>query len=156
MIFIHPGSGGSANNLPITGYAELAHSITSHQPWKLIISAGPDDIKQAELLNNLTSDLEPVLYYSNSGLINFTKHLAFADVFISGSTGPLHIAGALDVPTAGFYTRRKSATSTRWQTLNSPSRRLSFSPPNEAAEEDMHSINVKDAAAHISTKFLSN
>jgi len=154
LVFIHPGSGGSANNLPITAYAELAHSITTDKAWKLIISAGPDDIEQAELLNSLTSDLQPVLYYSNSGLINFAKHLAFADVFISGSTGPLHIAGALDIPTAAFYTRRQSATSTRWKTLNSPVHRLSFSPPEDAPEEDMQSIDVKAAASVISTKFL--
>ena len=152
LVFIHPGSGGSANNLPITAYAELAHSIHSDKPWKFIISAGPDDIEQAKLLNDLTSALEPVLYYSDAGLITFSKHLAFADIFISGSTGPLHIAGALDVPTAAFYTRRQSATSTRWQTLNSPSNRLSFSPPADVHQEDMQSINVKTAADLISKK----
>lgn len=154
LVFIHPGSGGSANNLPMTAYAELARFITSDKPWRPIISAGPADIEQADLLNNLISDLDPVLYYSDSGLINFAKHLAFADVFISGSTGPLHIAGALDIPTAAFYTRRQSATSIRWQTLNTPSRRLSFSPPEGAHEEDMNSINVRAAAEEISSVFL--
>jgi ADP-heptose:LPS heptosyltransferase len=154
LVFIHPGSGGSANNLPISAYAELVHLITSDKPWRPIISAGPADIEQAKQLNNLISDLKPILYYSNSGLVNFAKHLAFADVFISGSTGPLHIAGALDIPTAAFYTRRRSATSIRWQTLNTPSHRLSFSPPEEAHEEDMHSINVYAAAEEISSEFL--
>jgi len=154
LIFIHPGSGGSANNLSIAAYAELAQSLTSDKSWKLIISAGPDDIEQAKLLHKLTSGLSPVLYYSKSGLKDFAKHLAFADVFISGSTGPLHIAGALDRPTAAFYTRRLSATATRWQTLNTPSHRLSFSPPENASEEDMESIDVKEAASIISKKYL--
>ncbi|MDX1810560.1 MAG: glycosyltransferase family 9 protein [Gammaproteobacteria bacterium] len=154
LIFMHPGSGGSANNLPLSSYSELAHSITSARPWKLVISAGPDDVQQAESLLKLTSDLEPVIYYSSTGLVNFARHLAFADLFISGSTGPLHIAGALDIPTAAFYTRRRSATSTRWQTLNSPSRRLSFTPPAKAAAEDMHSIDVKEAGRVISEKYL--
>lgn len=154
LVFLHPGSGGSANNLPITAYAELARSITTDKPWRLVISAGPDDVEHAELLNSLIYELEPVLYYSNTGLIDFSKHLAFADIFISGSTGPLHIAGALDRPTVAFYTRRQSATATRWQTLNSPSNRLSFSPPAGAREEDMHSINIKAAADQISDAYL--
>ena len=97
-----------------------------------------------------------VVYQSTNGLDNFTKHIAFADLFISGSTGPLHIAGALNVPTAAFYTRRRSATQLRWQTLNSPERRLAFSPPETAEETDMSQINVEAAAREIVKKFLTN
>jgi len=87
-------------------------------------------------------------------LRRFAQHIQFADLFISGSTGPLHIAGALDRPTAAFYTRRRSATSLRWQTLNRPERRLAFSPPDTAAEEDMSAVDVTAAAAAISERFL--
>jgi ADP-heptose:LPS heptosyltransferase len=77
------------------------------------------------------------------------------DLFISGSTGPLHVAGALDVPTAAFYPRRRSATPLRWQTLNSPQRRLAFTPPDMAAESAMDAIDVENAAAVIGRQFLS-
>lgn len=91
---------------------------------------------------------------SRDGLRRFAQHIQFADVFISGSTGPLHIAGALDRPTAAFYTRRRSATSLRWQTLNSEGRRLAFSPPETAAPEDMSAVDIEGAADEISRKFL--
>ena len=80
--------------------------------------------------------------------------LQSAALFISGSTGPLHIAGALDIPTAAFYPRRRSATSLRWQTLNSEARRLGFMPPANADERDMQSIDIDTAAAEIKDKLL--
>ena len=91
---------------------------------------------------------------SRDGLRRFAQHIQFADVFISGSTGPLHIAGALDRPTAAFYTRRRSATSLRWQTLNSEGRRLAFSPPETAAPEDMSAVDIEGAADEISRSYL--
>ncbi|UCE88979.1 MAG: hypothetical protein JSW10_11830, partial [Pseudomonadota bacterium] len=95
-----------------------------------------------------------VLYHSTEGLAQFAQHIQFADVFISGSTGPLHIAGALDRPTAGFYPRRRSATALRWQTLNSEARRLAFSPEPNAVEEDMQGVDLEAAAHRISERFL--
>jgi len=154
LVFIHPGSGGSANNLSVPQYAQLANTIDKKEQWQLVISAGPGEEKQAEQLAALTKDLSPVVYISRTGLEQFAKHLAFADIFISGSTGPLHIAGALDRATAAFYTRRRSATSLRWQTLSADSHRLAFSPPADAEEEDMQSVDVADAARQISEELL--
>ena len=93
-----------------------------------------------------------VVYISDQGLSRFAQHIAFADVFISGSTGTLHIAGALDRPTAAFYSGRRSATALRWRTLNSPERRLAFEASAEAA--DMSGMDVEAAAREISERFL--
>ena len=119
VIFIHPGSGGSANTLSAEQFSELAKHLNSVQPLVFVITAGPNELEHAQSLCTLLNGLPTVLYHSTSGLRAFAEHIAFADVFISGSTGPLHIAGALNVPTAAFYTRRRSATALRWQTLNS-------------------------------------
>lgn len=48
-------------------------------------------------------------------------------MLIAGSTGPLHIAGCLDIATAGFYPAKRSATPLRWQTCNRAEKRLAFS-----------------------------
>jgi len=153
MIFIHPGSGGSARNLSAQQYTQLANMLTSEKPITIIVSYGPNEDQVAkEVFDGITQT--KILYESNKGLEVFSQHLQFADCFISGSTGPLHIAGVLDRPTAAFYTRRQSATSLRWQTLNSEQNRLAFSPPKTSAAEDMSSINIEQAAVKISTTFL--
>lgn len=153
LVFIHPGSGGSARNLSTQQFSQLANSLQSTQSLSFIISYGPGEQHAAKLVYAEISH-DKVLYESKQGLENFSQHLAFADLFISGSTGPLHIAGVLDRPTAAFYTRRRSATALRWQTLNSANKRLAFCPAKDAAEEDMSTIDIAQAAKEISRAFL--
>ena len=155
LIFIHPGSGGSAANLSLSQFAQLARSIQTMQSLHIVISCGPGEEAQARELSHLLEDSSQTLYISKQGLRCFAEHIQFADLFISGSTGPLHIAGALNRPTAAFYTRRRSATSLRWQTLNSEGRRLAFCPPETAEVEDMTCIDVEAAARQIGEKFLN-
>ncbi len=155
LIFIHPGSGGSAANLSLPQFAQLARKLHTIKDTHIIISCGPGEEAQAKALSHQLADCQHSLYISNEGLHRFAEHIQFTNLFISGSTGPLHIAGALNRPTAAFYTRRQSATSLRWQTLNSEDRRLAFSPPETAEEEDMSSIDIEEAAKQISEKFLN-
>ncbi len=156
VIFIHPGSGGSANNLSLDQYQQLAIILADKTALNLVITAGPGELPYAEQLATQLGNLKHTIYNSTEGLQRFAQHIQFADVFISGSTGPLHIAGALNTATAAFYPRRRSATSLRWQTLNSDDKRLAFSPPESAEEQDMSVINMNDAASQIYQKFLAN
>ncbi len=99
-----------------------------------------------------------MVFDSREGLVNYARRIAFADLFISGSTGTLHIAGALNRPTAAFYPRRQSSTALRWQTINDASRRLAFSPSQHADDHDMSAIDLDRAAAAIIKiqRFLSS
>ncbi|MGE0081408.1 MAG: glycosyltransferase family 9 protein [Thiohalomonadaceae bacterium] len=153
LVFVHPGSGGSAVNLDLAGYAALLQQLRSEHPIAYMITAGPgEQPRAADLATRLTPAKSVVL--APTGLREFARLIACADLWISGSTGPLHIAGALDVPTAAFYPRHRSATALRWQTLNSPERRLAFSPPENADERAMDAIDLAVAAAEISRRFL--
>lgn len=154
LVFIHPGHGGSARNLSVEQFATLAHALRGARPFTVVVSAGPGEEENAARLAAQLAPLPHTVYLSREGLQRFARHIQFADLFISGSTGPLHIAGALDRPTAAFYTRRRSATALRWQTLNSPGRRLAFPPPEGAPEEDMSAVDVIAAAEMISRTFL--
>ena len=154
MVFIHPGSGGSANNLSLEQYAELGRNLKSKYGHHIILSSGPGEVDQAKAVAEKLGNAAHTVYHSTEGLARFAQHIAFADLFISGSTGPLHIAGALNCMTAAFYPRRRSATALRWQTTNEQDRRLAFSPADDADEQDMLGIDAAEAAAEISAKFL--
>ncbi|MBI1422070.1 MAG: lipopolysaccharide heptosyltransferase family protein [Gammaproteobacteria bacterium] len=149
LIFIHPGSGGSAVNLSLAQYAELANSLHCPVPSTIVISCASAEADQARKLAELLT-IPHVVYVSDEGLQRFVEHISLARIFISGSTGPLHIAGALNRPTAGFYPNRRSATPLRWQTLSTDDRRLVFSPPTEAEAEDMGQVDIGVAARTIS------
>ena len=155
LIFIHPGTGGSATNLTIEQYAELAEHLNISSNYTFVITAGPNEIKIANKLSCLLKNIPHIVYHSTEGLLNFSKLIQTCSLFISASTGPLHIAGALNRPTAAFYQRRRSATPLRWQTLNTKEKRLAFTPPEDANESDLRKINIKDAARKIIGQFIS-
>jgi len=156
LILIHPGTGGSATNLDLKQYANLAKNLKIDNRYVFVITAGPDELQYAKNLSLLLKDTAHVIYHSTEGLDSLSKIIQLCDLFISGSTGPLHIAGALNRPTAAFYQRRRSATPLRWQTLNTEERRLAFTPPENEGESDMQKVDIAAAASAINIKFLKN
>lgn len=149
IIIIHPGTGGSAINLTIEQYAKLAQKISEQGKLYFIITAGPGELPSAISLSNSMIDLKHHIYESKNGIINFCKIINTCDLFISGSTGPLHIAGALNMPTAAFYPARQSATSLRWETVNNKEIRLAFSPNKYTGDNDMLTIDIETCAKKI-------
>lgn len=153
LVFVHAGHGGSAANLSLEQYAELVSRLHEAGTYQAVLTAGPGEEKAALRLSEMLR-IPRTLYISRKGLVDFAKHLAFADLFISGSTGPLHLAAAMDRPTAAFYPRRRSSTPLRWQTVNQEGHRLAFAPPAEADESDMSKLDLKAAAAAIAARFF--
>jgi len=131
LVFIHPGTGGSAINLSAEQYAKLVLGITTDKDIYIIITAGPGELPIAEKLSGLLKETKHHIHYSTSGIIDFCKFISICDVFISGSTGPLHIAAALNKRTVAFYPSKKSATSLRWRTINTEEKQLMFTLGDE-------------------------
>ena len=149
IIFIHPGTGGSAVNLSLKQYAELALNLSTYENTYFVITAGPDELAIATELSLLLKGIKHHIHHSTDGIINFCRIINLCDIFISGSTGPLHIAGALNVSTVAFYPARQSATALRWMTLNTESRRLAFTITDEPVN-----LNIKAVARSIINKYL--
>ena len=144
-LFVHAGTGGSANSLSLLQYAHLLQGITGDK--EIVLTAGPgEEAKAAELKALLEQQgVASVLYDKNEGLVDFTCSIACADLFIAGSTGPLHIAATVDVPTVGFFPAKRSSTPLRWQPLNSSGRHIAFTPPpteSKQAQADMSRIEI--------------
>ena len=153
LLIIHPGTGGSAINLQLKDYAELANCIAVHEKVYFIITAGPDELTHAETLSTLLNAPHHI-HYSTGSLIDFCKFISVTDVFISGSTGPLHIAGAINICTVAFYPSRKSATSLRWQTLNDTNKRLAFTLDSRT-DENISSMDMKSVCAQVCDAYFN-
>ncbi len=154
LVFVHAGHGGSATNLSLGQYASLIHKLAENKKLHFVLTAGPGEENQVRRLASLLVKEPHSVYISDRGLLDFARHLQLCDVFISGSTGPLHIAGALNCRTAAFYPRRQSSTAVRWQTINAVDMRLAFEPPAASDEGDMRAIDLDAAAARIKKQFL--
>lgn len=151
-MMVHAGSGGSANNLSLAQYEELVAALAKRLPdWVFVLTAGSaEQTAVGHLMANLINRQVPVASSVGQDLAEFTRDIAVANAFMAGSTGPLHVAGAIDVPTIGFYPRRRSATALRWQTLNSPKRRLAISPTDSMPDpESFKGLDVNHVADEI-------
>ncbi len=155
--FLHSGSGGSANNLTVAQYAQLLVSI--HEQLKQerqylpqwVLTSGPGEEADVEsLYQRIPDHIERVIYRSTDGLAAFAKNIVTAQLMVAGSTGPLHIAGALDVPTVGFFPAKRSASPLRWRPCNSELRTISFSPELHGKElSNMASIDISICTQRI-------
>lgn len=152
LVVLHPGTGGSAINLSPEQYARLAKGIQQNARVFFLLTAGPGEQATAQALSQQLGDTPHAIAEPQDRLEDFCRLLACADLFISGSTGPLHIAGALNLHTAAFYPARRSATALRWQTVNQASHRLAFSPDRHIDENDMQRIDIDQAARIISNR----
>ncbi len=111
VIIIHPGSGGSAVDLPLEKFKELVQIIALKTDSTIIIT-GTDSEK------SICSDLViSDKIYNFAGKVDLAGLIALidkSDIFISNSTGPIHIAAALGKFTIGFYPKILSCSPRRW------------------------------------------
>ncbi|MCE0493743.1 glycosyltransferase family 9 protein [Vibrio salinus] len=153
-VYLHAGSGGSANNLSLQQYCRLIDGMEGD--FDVVLTAGPGEEEKAYQLQSMINRRgeKAVVYDKNDGLTDFARSIACASVFIAGSTGPLHIAAAMDVPTIGFFPAKRSATPLRWRPLNSKGRHLAFCPPKEGSkqqQENMANIRISDILTDVNS-----
>ncbi len=153
-MMVHVGSGGSANNLSLDQYEQLVVALSERlDGWQFVLTAGPAEeaVVGGVYTRLLTRRVPVALWVSTDGLAAFAQGLATASAMVAGSTGPLHVAGALDVPTVGFFPRLQSSTALRWQTLNTPARHLPISVPEDSADaESFASLDMALVADQVS------
>jgi len=153
VIIIHPGTGGSAINLSSKQYAELVRLLSKKSDTYFVITAGPGELSHAQELSRQLENIKHHIHESTTGIINFCKFINSGDIFIGGSTGPLHIAGALDVCTVAFYPTKRSASPIRWQTLNTPEHHLALTDTSDPASTEFK-IDISASAEKIYQTFL--
>ena len=111
-VIIHPGHGGSAHNISTERYAKLARMLVE-QNLPVLISLGPGE-------ERLKHFFDPLVGKNLNFLCNVPDLAGLAEVFsagaafIGGSTGPLHLAAALQLPTVAFFPPVAAMTPTRW------------------------------------------
>jgi lipopolysaccharide heptosyltransferase II len=111
VIIIHPGSGGSAVDLPLNKFKELIEFIYFNLCAEIIITGTKSEMN---LCHNL---FVPGKTKNLAGLFDLAELKAlinYCDIFIANSTGPLHIAAALGKYVIGFYPKIPQCSPKRW------------------------------------------
>jgi ADP-heptose:LPS heptosyltransferase len=113
LIVIHPGSGGSAREWPVDYFGMLAVKLITERGAQVIITGGKgEEQKVAEILLATRGLAIPVV--NKLSLKEFAALLASVHLFISNSTGPLHLAVAVGAPVVGLYPQLTALSAKRW------------------------------------------
>ncbi len=110
IIIVHPGSGGSSIDLPISKYIQLVKKLDD-DGFQIIITGNENEF---EICNKLVLSDRIKNFAGKFDLKKLTTLIGKASLFISNSTGPIHIAAALGKYTVGFYPKIVSCSKERW------------------------------------------
>ncbi len=148
IIFIHPGTGGSSKGLSLIDYGNICRGLRNFDDYNFIVHCSVEEEHNArELKISVDKEVTIRVIEAKESILYMIKNISICDVFIAGSTGPLHIAGALNKKTVGFYPAKKSSTSLRWQTINNFENRLSFTDTKD--KRNYISIDIKKSLLQI-------
>lgn len=113
IIIVHPGSLGSARNWPAAHYTLFLQSaLRAYPKYKFLLTGGPQE--QPMLAKISLSVPQAAVLKDGLDLEAFIAIINQCKLFISNSTGPLHIAVALGKKTLSFYPMLKGCMPFRW------------------------------------------
>jgi len=142
FIVVHPGSGGSAKDLPLETLIEFVNEFQKmYDDYEIVLTGTNEEkvltgeIKNTSIKSDKVKDL--------CGSLNLRELMILTDfskIFISNSTGPIHIAGALNKNIIGFYPNEAAMSEIRWKPL---SNNLVILKPKDEIN-DMNCIKAND------------
>jgi lipopolysaccharide heptosyltransferase II len=110
LVVIHPGSGGSAIDLPLSKFKEIVKGL-SGKGYAICITGS---LHEKQLCESIKVSPEAVNLAGRFTLPELISLISLASVFVSNSTGPIHIAAALGVSVVGFYPKLRECSPERW------------------------------------------
>jgi ADP-heptose:LPS heptosyltransferase len=111
IIIIHPGSGGSAMDLPASRFNELILSIEKENLGTVLVTGNKNE---AALCAQVCDGTKAKDLSGKFSLVELMGIIGKSDIFVSNSTGTLHIAAALGKNVIGFYPKIKVCSAKRW------------------------------------------
>jgi ADP-heptose:LPS heptosyltransferase len=116
VVFVHPGSGGSALDWSPQRFAEVANALSRRAGWRVFITGSHHD---RAVIDAMAPALEPQVQVVSERfpLRDFLGVLSAGDLMVAPSTGPLHVAAALDLAVVGVYPPAPTMSPQRWGAL---------------------------------------
>ena len=173
-VFIHPGMGGSALNWPETYYIELIKGLLN-KGCGVVVTAGSGEadlsrrMSEGVLAGLATSKQNPgatstrkgavdgLLFYrasSEQGVDFLAGLFSHADLVVAPSTGPLHVAVALDKPVLSFYPAIRVQSPKRWGPYRSDVARTTVLVPTAECGKEYTCLG-KDCPHHPCMESIS-
>jgi ADP-heptose:LPS heptosyltransferase len=115
-IIIHPGMAGSALNWKQSQYIEFIESLLKNSLKKIAITGTPmDEDYLAKIKDHFKNDSRIVILQNKINTTELLSVIAGCSFLLAPSTGVLHLAASLGVPTVGIFSPIKVQHPTRWR-----------------------------------------
>ena len=152
-IIVHPGSRGSAIDLPESKFKQLIELLARQLNVNIILTGSDSEIDLCKRLS-AAGAINLAGRFNLSGLIALISR---SDLLIANSTGPIHIAAALGKACVGFYPPVPALSSVRWAPYTE--KRKIFTPDvecgNKCTKKEclkikcMEKINIQEVAQSV-------
>lgn len=125
IVLIHPGYGGSSDgNLTLEDYLKLAAAMRNLPNVQVVWVFGPDDLDAKDKIKVLIPGID--IIHQPSTLLDYCFLIRDSELLVSTSTGPMHLAGALNIKTVSFFGNNLFASSKRWATVSETNKQLNI------------------------------
>jgi heptosyltransferase III len=115
LVILHPGSGGSARDWSPGNFGLLAKEL-KNDGYDVVITGSADEQSLVSEVVRL-SEGNALAADGRLSLKELTAFIRQAQLFVSNSTGPLHIAASAGVPVIAFYPPMQACSPRRWGPL---------------------------------------
>lgn len=118
LIGLQSGGKGSAENWDPEEYAKLGSQLRDElkEQAEILFILGPEDSDLQDTLSSIAGDKVKIVSPGLS-LGAYALFLGSLNLFISGSTGPMHLASLMNCPTFSLFPSRLSQCWTKWRPL---------------------------------------
>ncbi len=156
VTIIHPGSGGSAADLPETHFRDITEKLCDDGRFQVYLTGSKEEFDKC---TRVKGESNARILAGELSLAELTAVIKKSDLFISNSTGPLHIAAAAGCFVVGFYPKVIQCSAKRWGPYTD--KKLIYEPEMECKECDlkqcarlscMSSINSEKVVTDIKNK----
>ena len=144
FVIFHVGFGGSSDgNLMLDEYLRLAEEASNKS--EIIFTFGPDDLEIKKQLKSKLNDLSFNILIRDDfkSLWDFALFIGTAKLFVSTSTGPMHLAGLTNTNTISFFGNNLFASSKRWATISDKSCQNNFEIPSNYGDEFLETVKKR-------------
>jgi len=116
ILGINPGASyGDAKRWYPEEFAKVAAQLSNK--YNILIFGGPNEIKIAEEIENLLIKKGIVNYQNLAGKTSISeliKKISTLDLFITGDSGPMHLAASFQIPTVALFGPTKDHETSPW------------------------------------------
>lgn len=121
VLVVNPFMGGSAKNIKDEEYATLIARFLEDNPDKsVIIICHISEEERGNKLLEMIGKGDVHLYANGGDLLNIAAIIEKGTVYLGPSTGPTHIAGALNKRIVAIYPAKATQSTRRWGVFNNP------------------------------------